>query len=31
MAEKQIRAQPMPDGIAPPMEVEGQELPAEML
>ena len=31
MAEKQIRAQPMPDGIAPPMEVEGQEVPAEML
>ena len=31
MAEKQIRAQPMPDGIAPPMEVEGQEVPVEML
>ena len=30
MAEKQIRAQPMPDGIAPPMEVEGQEVNAAL-
>jgi len=31
MVDKQIRAQPMPDGRAPPTKIEGQEVPVDML